>query len=132
MFNNSTEIDPFFIEEPEHAFLDFKVEPGQMDFRVVNQDEWWINIKSQPILLSTMSTDYLANVYGMLQSKAAELHAWAVQQTINNILIDLQNGIDNTDVLQYQLTGTTIANMSHEEWLDSTPLVRKIQQLINK
>lgn len=125
------EINPWFTFEPDEPFDPQAVTPGSIDYRVVDQDEWWVNVRGEPFRLNEMSKDYLRSVYNFMQPKAEEFHFWAVMRTINGIITDLQNGVDNADVLQYQLTGTTIANMEHTEWLNSTPLMRKIQQLIN-
>ncbi len=100
------------------------------DIRVLEQDEWWVNINGEPMLLADMPQEYLRNIKTMLYKKAIVLHASYIQKTMDEIIKDYTQGKINGDILNYEMTGTTVADMPHEEWLASMPLLKRINQIL--
>jgi len=134
MKHQSTETFDWFEEHsptlPFTAFGQFG--EGGFDIRVLEQDEWWVNIHGEPFLLTEMSHEYLNNVKIMLHREAIMYHMLYVQQTMDSIIADYTAGKLNGDVLNYELTGTTVADMPHDEWINSMPLMRRIDLILSQ
>lgn len=123
-----------WFDEPEEAPLPFtsfgQFGENGFDIRVLEQDEWWVNVHGEPFLLTKMSKDYLTNVRTMLFKQALTYHFFFIQKTMDEIISDYSAGKLNGDILNYELNGTTVADMPHEEWLETMPLVKRINMLL--
>ena len=104
---------------------------GQMDKRVFEQDVYWVNIKGEPFLLTEMSEEYRRNVISFLMEGAEYYHFGAVMRMLATLTGDAMLGriTYNGDVLAHSLGLPTVADLTADEWLESTPLMRRLREL---
>lgn len=117
-------------ELPFTAFGQFG--EGKMDSRVFDQDIYWVDINGKPHLLTEMSEDYLENVLVLLFEGMERFYFGALVRSTIGIIDDLFSGNPNSEVLANELGITPISEMEPAEWLASTPLVRKINKLLDQ
>jgi len=100
--------------------------PGTLDRRVLSQAHYWITADGQILELIRMSRDHLCNVLEMLSGVAVLLHIGAMLDVLLGDPGDLA-----AEVVTYQLTGSSLASVSPQAWLESTALVRSLQRLLD-
>ncbi len=104
--------------------------PGKLDKRVFEQDVYWVDVLGQPHFLEEMSSEYLGNVLAMLFGRMEEFYFSALMRYVAGIIEDDALGKTNVDILARMLGTASIAELTPSEWLASTPLVRKINKLL--
>lgn len=102
---------------------------GNMDLRVFEQDKYWVNINGEPFLLDEMEQDYLFNVMSHLFTNVENFYVAIVRRAaIDLILNALSNSLSGEPPMVEQLHG--IGSVTPVEWLNSTPLVKRIHVLL--
>lgn len=121
--------DEFLIpgELPFTAFGQFG--EGQMDKRVFEQDVYWVDIKGVPHLLEEMSEEYRINVIMFLRESVNYFYMEAVLRFAALITSDALLGRQSGELIAYELGTPTITDLTPEQWLESTPLMRKLRLL---
>lgn len=114
-------------EKPFTAFGQFG--PDKMDNRVFDQDIYWVNRLGEPFRLEEMTPEYRANVIKFLRESAAYFHIHAVIRTIADIAVDVELGRVHGELIARSLGFPTIADLTAEEWLEATPLMRRLRAL---
>lgn len=114
-------------EQPFTAFGQFG--EGSMDNRVFDQDMYWVNIKGEPFLLQDMSEGYRGNVIAFLHVHVAYYHAHAAMREAVDSALSVAAGLPSGTLLARDLGIPIIAEMDPVEWLESTPLMRKLRAL---
>ena len=117
-------------ELPFTAFGQFG--PDALDLRVFDQDMFWVDRTGTPHLLTEMGEEYLANVLGMLRSRAAEFHLTMVQREAVQCVGDALLGRVNAYRLVKELGVGSLAATDACTWLESTPLVRRLGRLLEQ
>jgi len=106
------------------------VEPGRLDARVLGQETFWVNREAVVLRLDEMSVRHLHAVAEMLRRSATMLHFWAVVDAVYAIRASAGSGVPCGDVLEFAVTGSSIADVDARDWLKSTPLMRAIARLL--
>lgn len=121
--------DDFLIpgELPFTAFGQFG--EGQMDKRVFEQDIYWVDIKGTPHLLEEMSEEYRINVIMFLRDGVNYFYTEAVLRFAATIACDALLGRQSGELIAHDLGLPNITDLTPQEWLESTPLMRKLHQL---
>jgi hypothetical protein len=114
-------------ELPFTAFGQFGAD--SLDLRVFEQDKYWVNREGKPFLLEEMDRDYLLNVMTFLFDGASYFHLMMLRKTVIEVLSDALNGVENPEILAVQ-TSNSISDVEPVQWLNSTPLVRKLNKLL--
>jgi len=115
-------------ELPFTAFGQFG--PGWFDLRVFDQDMYWVDQHGFPHLIAGMSAAYRYAVLRMLDDRAAEFHAAVSGHLAVQALDDLRNGEPNGDLLALALGVPFPAHLEPRDWLESTPLMRRLRRLV--
>lgn len=106
---------------------------GKMDNRVFDQDIYWVDVKGNPHLLEDMSDEYRMNVIMFLRDNMAYFGANAairmVSELLGNIYIAPAGYCDTEET--YRAAENFLAADTPEEWLESTPLMRRLRHLTN-
>ena len=102
---------------------------GALDKRVFEQDTYWVDITGTPHLLTDMSPDYRTNVIAFLIAGAPGFWLGAVERLVVTLTGDLALGRVSGDLLAASLGDTPLHEMTPQEWLDSTPLMRRLRAL---
>jgi len=123
--DSSTDVLPFT------AFGQFG--EGNMDNRVFDQDEYWVDIKGTGYLLTEMTDAYKANVIMFLRDGVDYFYFHAVLRHTAELLLDWydDNLYANTDLLSKNLGVPVISDLTSQEWLESTPLMRRLLLLMD-
>lgn len=100
------------------------IEPGRLDRRVLDQDEYWVTRDAVVLKLTAMSAEHLRNVALMLGDIAMLLHL----QAMADVILCPEDAADSliAEMATYRLTGSCIATVAPHDWLQATPLVRRI------
>jgi len=114
-------------ELPFTAFGQFG--EGKMDNRVFDQDIYWVNIAGKAFLIEEMSSDYRRNVIDFLRENCEYFHARAALRTGIEALILAFEGRVHGDILARDLGSPAIEDLDPLDWLESTPLMRKLKSL---
>ncbi len=104
----------------------YTVVPGTLDRRVLSQPHYWVTVDGQILELIQMTRDHLRNVLDMLEGMAVLLHIGAMVDVVVGDLDELA-----AEVLTYQLTGSSLAHVSPQAWLQSTALVRSLRRVLD-
>lgn len=99
-----------------------------MDLRVIEQDVWWVDIHGDPHLLAEMSPEYLSNVVGHLQVYVLQYFTDVLLKTAYEVIYDSRTGRPNAELLSRAAGGPRITDLTPEEWLESTPLMRELRR----
>ncbi|WP_160010049.1 hypothetical protein [Nocardioides sp. AX2bis] len=116
-------------ELPFTAFGQLGVD--RLDLRVFDQDQWWVDRTGTPHLLQDMSVEYLGNVIEFLLEHrdgfyADTIRRWFVQSLGDQLLFDEPGG----ELLAAVAGGPDWDEVAPEEWLESTPLMRKLRRSV--
>ena len=114
-------------ELPFTAFGQFG--DDRLDLRVFDQDIYWVDRTGQSHLISDMSQAYIANVVAFLVEFQEMYFAdtqrrWLIQTVGDQLLFGDPGG----DVLAVDAGGPTWGELSAEEWLEATPLMRALRR----
>ena len=104
----------------------YTVPAGTLDRRVLDQAHYWVSSDGQVLELIQMTRDHLSNVLAMLQGIVVMLHLGAMVDVLFGEPAELA-----AELVTFQLTGSSLASVSPQAWLESTPLVRSIQRLLD-
>ena len=103
--------------------------PGNMDNRVFDQDTYWVNSDGEAFLLPDMDQVYRCNVIGFLHDHVDYFHLHAALRELAEATSSVLNGYIPGSVLASTLGAPSIASMTPQQWLESTPLMRKLRHL---
>jgi hypothetical protein len=78
--------------------------------------------------LDEMPVAHLQAVAEMLRGRAMQMHFWAVVDAISAITASAETGVPADDVLEFAVTGSSLADVDPILWLESTPLMRAISR----
>jgi|GEM_PF-6459278 len=110
----------------------FHVQPGKFDVRILNQTAYWITRDARILRIENMSTEHIINVVTMLETNPDPYHFAAILDALIDLTDNLACGQPSADLLAYQLTGKSIGDATPEQWLESTPLMRHLRQILKK
>ena len=116
-------------ELPFTAFGQFG--EGKMDNRVFEQDIYWVNVKGEAFLLEEMSSDYRCNVINFLLENCEYFHGWAALRSGIDALAAALRGEVHAEILTRELGLPTLDELDPHDWLESTPLMRRLRALEN-
>lgn len=102
---------------------------GNMDNRVFEQDTYWVNVKGEPFLLTEMDSAYRLNVIGFLYDHVEYFHMNAAMREAIGMALSLEEGNPDGALLAHVLGAPAIAELESKDWLESTPLMRKLKAL---
>ena len=100
-----------------------------MDNRVFDQDVYWVKVKGEPFLLNEMPEDYRRNVITFLLDSVDYFHANACLRAALTAAEDALHGRPNGDVLAEQFGIPFITDIDPVDWLEATPLMRRLRAL---
>jgi len=103
--------------------------PGNMDNRVFEQDVYWVNISGEAFLLTDMDETYRRNVIGFLLDNVEYFHVHAALREVSQATRSILGGNIPGSVLAAELGGAPTASMAPLQWLEATPLMRKLRAL---
>jgi hypothetical protein len=113
-------------ELPFTAFGQFG--PERMDMRVFDQDVYWMDRSGRGHRIEAMPLAYVENVVGMLTERAEELHQVTVARHILQSWGERLSGrVSGEDLLEGLGVGT-VALVTADVWLESTPLMRRLRR----
>ena len=119
--------DSYYNELPFTAFG--QVRKGNLDLRVFEQDIYWVNINGEPFELTEMSQDYLRNVKIHLYADVDSFHLGFIHMKRADNALDTMRGRINDEELA-MLLGVGVDSLAPAEWLALTPLIQKINSLV--
>lgn len=102
--------------------------PGNIDLRVFDQDEWWVDVFGAPHRLDEMSDCYRRNVLSFLTERTEEWFAVNLRRAALTSLGNLLQGRVDGELMACSFNGS-IGDVDAYTWLESTPLVRKLRKL---
>ena len=105
-----------------------QVSPGRLDARVLDQETYWVTRDAAVLPLRTMSTTYLRNVLSLLHDHATRMHLNAMVGALADLIEARAVGATTVEETTHMLTGTSIATVSAEQYLDASPLVRAVRR----
>jgi hypothetical protein len=115
-------------EEP--PFTAFKVKEGHLDLRVFDQAVWWLDRHARPHRLADMGRPYLNNVAAYLLEHAAYFHRLTAWRDLVEAVGDAVYGQPSGQLLAEQVGAARTDQLTPTEWLEATPLMRRIRQLL--
>lgn len=118
------------VAKPFTAFGQFG--PGQLDRRVFDQDRYWVDAYGVGHELVQMSEQYRKNVLAFLRGRAEEFHAGYMLYVAGCVAVDALQGRVSGDLLSMELGVPLVHEMEPNDWLESTPLVRRLLALANQ
>lgn len=103
--------------------------PGTIDSRVLYQDHYGVTADATVLSLASMSEAHLSAVVRLLRdAHATRLHLEAMLEALQDLLAARETGQTTAEQLTHDLTDRSIASVSPEAWLESTPLMRALRQ----
>jgi hypothetical protein len=102
------------------------VGPGRLDPRVLGQGTFWITREAVILPLDEMPVEHLRAVAEMLRRHAMQMHFWAMVNALSDIRESTRTGVPSGDQLEFDVTGSSLADAEPRVWLESTPLMRAI------
>lgn len=100
-----------------------------LDKRVFEQDLYWVDRYGTPHRLEEMSDQYRRAVISFLLESAAHFHFGQVLRAELGKLIDALDGTPNGDALGEAVGMLPVRAMEPQQWLESTPLMRRLRLL---
>src|SRR5690625_2796883 len=110
----------------------FHVQPGKFDVRILNQTAYWITRDARILPISNISPVHIIILITMIELTSYPYHAAAILDALIDLTDNLACGQPSADLLDYQLTGKCIGDATSEQWLESTPLMRRLRQILKK
>lgn len=103
---------------------------NRLDKRVFEQDVFWVNYLGEEHLIIEMDKSYVENVVKYLLEGVDIFYQGAVERYIANKLTDsLLERVNRDDIVE-QFNIPSVAMLEPIEWLESTPLYRKLKLMI--
>ena len=100
---------------------------NRLDKRVFEQEVYWVDYLGNEHLIAEMDKSYVENVLRYLNEGVDIFYLGAVERYIANKLTDsLLERVNRDDIVE-QFNIPSIAMLKPIEWLESTPLYRKLQ-----
>lgn len=117
--------DPWPGELPFTAFGQFGEDA--LDLRVFDQATWWVDRAGRAHRVDEMSREYRENVVTHLLTHQDAYHAGSVQRSLVQQLGDTLLGRVNVDALAEALGAPGVHELTPQEWLEATPLMRRLR-----
>ncbi|GAA8845090.1 hypothetical protein DUHN55_15200 [Helicobacter pylori] len=99
---------------------------GTLDLRVFDQGVWWVDAQQRPHRIAKLPPEYVANVIGYLEGHAEHFYIATLRRTVVEDGTDLLLGRLPANSVAEALGATSLADVSPDVWLASTPLVRAL------
>jgi hypothetical protein len=117
-------------ELPFTAFGQFGA--NSLDIRVFEQDVYWVNTHGEPFRLDEMSHEYRLNVINFLFNDAEHMYVSMLKKYAIEIIGEVQKSETGTLPLDHPLmvAATSLNEKNPVEWLNSTPLVKRLSELL--
>lgn len=117
-------------ELPFTAFGQFG--PDSMDLRVFEQDVYWVNAHGDPFLLEEMSREYLLNVMNHLFTEVDYMYVSVLKKYAIELMLAANNSETGKLPPNHHAVAAamSIQDKKPVEWLNSTPLVKKLSALL--
>lgn len=108
---------------------------NHLDLRVFEQDVWWVDRYGQEHLLTEMDTDYLRAVKMHMLQYSKTHHAgakrrYSIEVALTESVFTKRDLTDYEGYRSYVLTKRDPRLVEAFEWLESTPLYRRIGELL--
>lgn len=100
-----------------------------MDNRVFEQDVFWVNVRGEAFRLTEMDAGYRRNVIQFLLENVEYFHAESALREALEATDAFVEGELTGSLLAFLLGCPAIGVLSPREWLESTPLMRRLRQL---
>ena len=113
-------------QRPFTAFGQFGVD--MLDLRVFEQDIYWVDRSGRAHLVAEMSPVYVFNVVAFLERHVDGFHRDCVWRWALATLGDVMLGSVPAAALELELGQPWIVDLSPEEWLEATPLMRALRR----
>jgi len=123
-----------FLLPGEFPFTSFgQLGAGNLDKRVFEQDQWWVDVNGVPHVLTEMTTEYLRNVLNFLFRDIESFYLGALLRYavhVSMTSLDIPE-IDPAEFSDFVYSLSNISEQNPAEWLNSTPLVQKIMSILD-
>lgn len=119
--------DPWPGELPFTAFGQFGED--QLDLRVFDQSEFWVDRLGTPHRLEEMDLSYRRNVISHLCTHRESFHLGAIRRELIQHLGDELLGAPSAYALTTELGVPRTADLDALTWLEATPLMRALRRL---
>lgn len=100
---------------------------GTLDLRVFDQQDYRVDIKQVPHRIADMSQEYRRNVIAFLHTHVQYYHACELRRRALEIIEAVWTGQVGGEVLALELSVAALTDLSPVEWLESTPLLRRLR-----
>ncbi len=104
------------------------IAPGTLDARVLDQERYWVTAEATVLPLAGMTGAHLSAVARLLHAHATCMHLDAMFDALLDLIDARSVGETTAEQLTHDLTGQSIASVSPDVWLESTPLMRAIRR----
>lgn len=104
------------------------IAPGTLDSRVLDQERYWVTAEATVLPLTAMSGAHLSAVVRLLQVHATRVHLDVMVDALLALVEAHTAGEATAEQVTHELTGQSIASVSAEAWLESTPLMRALRR----
>ena len=100
---------------------------NELDLRVFEQDEWWVDRFGQPHRLGEMDPAYRRNLLAFLYAQAPFFHRAMVIRGVIEVFVT--PAVTGVDVDLDEMLGPQIRESDSSKWMASTPLARRLHEL---
>lgn len=114
-------------ELPFTAFGQFGADA--FDLRVFDQDVYWVDRLGQPHRLEAMDDAYRRNVIDFLVVRTERFFGDTCLRTVIQTAGDALLGRTSAELLVVAAGGPATPDLDPSDWLESTPLMRRLRQL---
>lgn len=104
------------------------IAPGTLDARVLDQERYWVTGEATVLPLVSMTEAHLSAVVRFLHVHATRMHLDAMVDALLDLIDARSAGETTAEQVTHDLTGQSIASVSANVWLESTPLLRAIRR----
>lgn len=121
------------LEDGELPFTAFgQFGPDSLDIRVFEQDVYWVNTQGEPFRLDEMSHEYRLNVINFLFNDAEHMYITMLKKYALTIIREVQKSGTGPLPLDHPLmvAAVSLNEKNPVEWLNSTPLVKRLSELL--
>jgi hypothetical protein len=112
-------------ELPFTAFGQFGED--HLDLRVFDQDIYWVDRLGTPHLLGDIDEVYVHNIINFLLANVAYFYLSTRRRVALQVAGDQLLGRPSGDVLALEVGGPALQDLSPQEWLEATPLMRALR-----
>lgn len=100
---------------------------GSLDLRVFEQDVYWVDINQRPHRIDQMTALYRRNVIRFLSANQDYYFVMSARLHLLRLVEGLLTGGVDGDTLAHALGNPAHDDLSPGEWLESTPLMRRLR-----